>query len=1219
MKTLIIRSLLFCVVFVGMVSAEELSTNPLRYRTYTAGQSLWMWDHSGILEYRYDTKVLKNLSLSDSAGSDTVLDVVDNSDVLWMVVRSGLLQVDMNTSTVERIPGGPADFSESKVTADQDFAWVARKDALWKFDKLSREWFSFPVANKAATANGIIGVYTDGLKVYCITTSTVEQFSIADEKWSAYPFKNFSFSPEAEFYPEKLSLIVVEKSKIYRYVMAQLSWDVTTAPSDIIDFYPSDDKMYYLTANGVFLYTASTSVVMPFEINNNSKKFKGLSVLNDSTIMLSGDEKTLVEYITPSRSVENLIYPPQLTGRYPIKMIKGDVLLYSDAITIYNWSTQTWELYRVPVAGAGNSAVTWDDNGLKARYAPGFTSVLKGSVTQRFQLQDAGWNRYDTVSKIWHSTVANPDSGVHLFKYSPDRWGEDLYSDLTLHTTLSGNRYADITFQKQAGSLPQKGIFYRGEADDILESARLGTNTMTIPLSQTVPSVQFEGAGAIVHSKEGLADRDRKIVRAQAGAGLITSKTMYTTLTYNKENHYKVGSFADSAHLMVIPGSLSINVDGEDIDSSQYTFVPLTGDLSFQYRDLLDPSSVIVATYKVETIPDSGIDKIEFVPKNHFGQLDFVSATVSPVDWMSVAGTYTTLKSTSLDTRRNIGTIMAPFEFRESDKNLMLKLTPELSYETSNQAKAGGLGLQGRIGDWAFGKATSLLLNYNAVDKGYSTTDTISHGYGKTMNDLNFTLEHDVLTEIPLVYTETDRQSAFGSQHFRLASAGAHFQNIPFLDLQVSQNNIDVNNKKDTSSADTTGDTLALNTTKSKVKLRLYELSSPVMQSLTHFHKFGYDFSYTHFVSKKESPDSLGWTQLELPGKGDIFQGSATLCPLSSINITGQTTYKKNIQDSQIDSLHTFGLTSMELNPTLTIQTIDAPPGIDFNAYYSADYSGGSLTDTTGITHYDSTGTVAIQRNFFVITKPGEWTKYLSWMSPRFGLSQNLTCRFDTTNTTLSEILFGTSGKRGSSFSRLYGVYLYPTSDIVLRQENTFTTSDSVTNYYMFNDAKWWFGANHLWQTRWEYNAIDNGPHSHTKLHKMFSMFDATWFSWLRTNEKLTADYTIKDTSIISAPDTNGVTTLIDSSRTQFDFGPEVSVSFNVQHRGIIKTFLNNQTVSLQWEKINGRLQQGAVFSYSNYFNLIFKPNLSLESNHTISWTKGFTTYNGYLTLGLLF
>jgi hypothetical protein len=1237
MKKIIVRSLLLGAFLTGCISAETLSANPLRYRTFASGQSLWMWDHAQMLQYRYDTRILKNLSLGDSVGSDTILDVVENSGVLWMVAPNGLYQVDLNTATVEHIPGGPASFSAARVAADVDFVWVAQKDALWKFDKLSREWFTFPYAKMGTAGEGSVGVSSDGNKVYLVTKSAVEQFSIAEEKWSEYPFKNFSFSPSAEFYPGKQSLIVVEKAKIYRYVIAQLSWDVVTAPADIIDFYPSDEKIDFLTTTGAFQYTASSSVLQPFDIPD-AKNIRGISPLNDTTLVLTG-EKTLIEYNTTNRTTENIPYPQQLPGSFPVKVVTGEVLLYPDAITLYNLSTRTWELYRIPSSNAGKSAVTWDESGLKMRYAPGFESQLKGSITQRFKLIDGGyWNDlrvvdslYDSATGTWSQVVRPVPTTQRLFYYTPGHFGKDLYSDLTLHTTLSGSRYADLFFQKQTGNLPQKGLFYRGEPDDPLESARLGTNTLTIPASQTLPSVQYEGASAIVHSREGLATRDRKIVRAQAGAGLATSRTMDTTLSYNKENIYKI-KLDTANHIMIMPGSLRINVDGEDIDTMQYTLVPLTGDIAFERRDLLDPSSVIIATYKVQKIPDSGLEVIEFVPKNHYGQVEFATATVSPRDWVSVAGTYTTLQDSSHAKRRNIGTIMAPFEFREADKNMMLKLTPEFSYETSKQARAGGLGLQSRIGDWALGKATSLILNYNALDRDFNTTDVISRGYGKMRNDLNVTFEHDVLTELPVVYTEADRNSVFGSEHYRLASAGAHFQNLPFLDVQWSQNAIDVDKKgkRDTladSASDTTRlDTLMLGRTKSKVKVRLYELSSPAVQSLLHLNKFGYDFSYSRFSSTKESQfqdDTItGWHPPKLPGSGDIFFGSSTICPISSIIITGQTTYKNNTQDSLLfDSLHTIGLKTMELNPTLTIQTIDAPPGIDFNAYYSADYKGSSIADTQNTTHFDTAGVVAIQRKFYVITKPGVWTKYLSWMSPRFGISENLSCRFDTVGRTTSQILFGTAGRPMSSVTKSFGVHLYPTDDIVIRQENDYTTSDSVTNFHMFNDAKWWFGANRLWQTRWEYNGLGNGPNVKRNIHKMFTFFDATWFSWLRTNEKLSADYTRKDSTYKYSPDTTNLTLTRDTTAVSktLNVGPEISVSFSVQQAGLVKTLLNGHSAKLTWQEVNGRFKRGAVFTYSNFINLIIKPNLSFESNNAISLKQNYVSYNGDLSFSLLF
>nr|MCU0608269.1 hypothetical protein [Chitinispirillaceae bacterium] len=790
------------------------------------------------------------------------------------------------------------------------------------------------------------------------------------------------------------------------------------------------------------------------------------------------------------------------------------------------------------------------------------------------------------------------------FYYSPSRAGSDLYADLTLHTTLPGNRYVDLFFTKAASTPTKKGLFYRGDGDDRFESARAGTNTLTP--TQTIPSVQYDGASAIVHSRSSLESRDRKIIRAQGGGGLVTSKSMHTVLTYNRTGQYTIGGFDSTEHLIISPGSLRINVDGEDIDTLQYSFVPLTGSVIFKRRDLLDPTSVIIASYTVQTMPDSGLETVELVPKNNFGGIAFGSTTVSPTDWVSIQGGVTSLNTDSLARRRDIGTIVVPVELRLPHPDFLLKLTPELSIQGDNGSTAAALGLQSRLGAWQLGSATSFLLNTVMLDDSFSTTDTLSRGYGKLRSDLNFTVKHDIITELPITYSQADRKSLSGSESFRQASAGVHFRDLPFLDLIWSQNRLSAEQITD----GTMADTLKLERNKSKINMRLYELSSPVLQDLLHMNRTGYEFSYTRLTSNKEpdvNPDSTG-KQPAMPGTGDILFVSTTLSPISPVTVTGQTTFKQNKQqDWAFDSLAGLPVLtdrrSAEMNPSLTVQTIDAPQGIDLNAYFQSDYR--SAADS---------GLVDIQRSFFIITKPGRWLGTLSWMSPRFGLSEKLTSVFNSRLPGPAGILFGSGGNVSNNLTRTVGLHLYPTGEILVRQENNYTTGDSIQNYYMFNDVKCWFGANRLWQTRYEYNAIDQGADLRVRRHKAFTFYDVTWNSWFRTNEKFSTDYTRKDSVFTDTAAVKRTASLKDLS-----FGPELSVSFNVQQRGSVKTLVNGHTAKIAWRQQNGRFIPGTEFSYTTFMELIVKPNISIETNNSFSWQQGSATYNGDLTASLLF
>jgi hypothetical protein len=595
--------------------------------------------------------------------------------------------------------------------------------------------------------------------------------------------------------------------------------------------------------------------------------------------------------------------------------------------------------------------------------------------------------------------------------------------------------------------------------------------------------------------------------------------------------------------------------------------------------------------------------------------------------------------------RLHIANVMAPMEFRFDKQHFLLKMAPEVSYETSRQAKAGAFSLQSRLGDWLLGSATSLFFDANYEDTSFTTTDVLSRGYGKTKGGTNIKVTHDIMTELPLSISRSDRISQYGSEQYTEATAGAHFENLPKVDVTLSNNTIDVDNSTEFRS-DTSVDTLVMERNKTKVKLRLYEPSSSLLQSLSRFSKVSYDLSYSLFSSRKESPwDSINGKDPSLPGNGAITYASVSLSPLASLTLSGLVTSKTNDQDSIDDSLNTIRLHRVETTPYLMLQAIDAIPGFDINGIYSADYTGQGFVDTGNAFHYDS-GRVNILRQFMVIVKPGTWTKYLYWVSPRFGMSADLGCRFDTTaEATGGSVFFGTMGRQNFNLTRRFGAHFYPTNEILFRQENALSSSEPrignpIGNFYSFNDLKWWFGANRLWQTRFEYNDIitdtllsdllivpagaqpgDTMTLKRKNIYKMFTFFDATWSSWLHTNQKVAADFTKQDSSFVAVDTTGGVNAYFWKTKRmeRLAFGPELMVSFNIQQVGPIKMFINGHSAKVTWTQENGRMKQGSSISYTTFMELIVKPNISFETNHAITWMPGIATYNGDLSVSLLF
>ena len=115
------------------------------------------------------------------------------------------------------------------------------------------------------------------------------------------------------------------------------------------------------------------------------------------------------------------------------------------------------------------------------------------------------------------------------------------------------------------------------------------------------------------------------------------------------------------------------------------------------------------------------------------------------------------------------------------------------------------------------------------ADSNYRTTDTLSYGYGEIRNQYDLQLTHDIKDEIPLSYYQHRRFASHGIENRFSAQAGIHFPDFPFLDMSLSRSSIEHFNLPD--SEKTTFDSLF--NTKDKIRFRLYETSSRLLEKLT--------------------------------------------------------------------------------------------------------------------------------------------------------------------------------------------------------------------------------------------------------------------------------------------------------------------------------------------------------------------------------------------------
>ena len=619
----------------------------------------------------------------------------------------------------------------------------------------------------------------------------------------------------------------------------------------------------------------------------------------------------------------------------------------------------------------------------------------------------------------------------------------------------------------------------------------------------------------------------------------------------------------------------------------------MTGSLTFNRHDLLDPTSLLSVSYQVKTVPDSGLSVVEALPENNFGKIAYGSVTLSPADWISpqIGFAHTALDSMH---SHDLVDISTPSEIRTGSSSLFLKFDPEFTFDAETKAKAAALSLQSR-----FGNKLSFLFNGLLPDSNYVSTDNMDQGYGFIRHNTNFTVDYDVRKELPLSYTQHDLVSAHGIERYYALTAGSHFLGLPFCDLTLSRHKVDADrmvvhaaiDSVDTNitGIDTTivkhdttwADSVLFNRNKDKFSIKVYETSSPIIESLLHIHRCTYQLSYTGYSSRMEEG-------LSEKGYGSIFYGSGTISPIKSVSVTLQGTYLKNAPGSQYASVY---------NPFFILQTIDAPLGFDISGRSELDFQSVAGADSSFST---------LRRTLNLTIKPGSWWAPLNWLQPLLGFNQTLNCAYREYAPDVQAQLLPDDQIVHRSTTNSIGANVFISNDITWHNNNQFTTADSSTDYYSYNDLKWWFTDKNFWQTRWEYDRdrprFGGGRRVDLDYNRGFSRFIDTWSPWLQTNTGVSSSITVTD------------------STSKAQFGPDLTVSINTAKFKFIRSMQINNTVNMSWNLDNHTLQPTPDITYSLFLRVVIMPNIALMANNSFTFEKGaFASYSGMISATAVF
>lgn len=1104
-------TLLILTIFGGFSFVPAEST--LSWRIFNKGENTWVYNPTGLMMFSTLSRTVKPVTVDPVRSMDTITDCIEYDGYLWASTNAGIYQVDMSSQSSERISMPDDVVKTGKLALDIDYMWLGTGDTLFQFDKLGREWFTFSLPE---IIDGLIGVWSNGDEVFCLGRNVLLRFTTSTEKWNRYTLEK-PLGDGVVFYPGESTFKVVDGKTVALYDPASFSWKMTEIGLDIVDLFEEDNELYCTDGQTVNLVNAGTGMIKPLNLPKIDR-IERLTLAGDSLVLVTGKR-------VGAFSVENEImnYTDYQQG-FQIKNVQRVlplpsflVIITDETVVIYEKTTKAWQYVKRSGLKQKVKAFSWDEEECALRFGKGNKATLSGNV-------EMNWN-----STVWDSL--------------------QTYADVNLHMADTNDRMADVFFKNRSiVTPPKKGIYYRGNRDDYLNTLEVGSTDNGQVASPVLPEVTVEGGSAVIESKQRLKKRDRKVARLSGGSGYITSRTVIRKLPYRADGTYDLRvSVAGNDTIRIIPESEKVMVDGVELDPKYYTFSTSLFKLQFITPNPIDPVSSITIEYKVETRPEGDLSAIEFKPSYHYGKLHYGDLTISPKEWISARIGYTGIDRDSLN---NILTAAVPVEFRSEKKDFMLKATPEYAYNVTNGTQAGNMALQSR-----FGGSTGLLFNGRFVDSSFVSTDTLTRGFGTVRSEYDLTFNHDIRQELPLTYYQHQRFAEGGSEERYEFNAGVHYTNFPFLDLTGSRTIFDK------SENDTSENSLfdSLFHKKDKLAIRLYETSSPYLEKLTRFKKIAYEIVHSEYRANTSS--DRDWNS------GRVSTGSFTLIPIDRIILLGEVLYR--------GSMEMKGLPSSDVEPSFNFQMVNVPNGVDISGFYNFSYK--------EYAHGPDYSTNAINRTINFLLKPGQWYAPLGWFSPRLQLSHNVLTSDSLVNVPVMDLITGLYGDRSINFVKEVGVNIFPMDGVLLTNTNKWSENNLSDNqeFISNNRLQFTFNSRNILTANYDYD--DKEAYSK---HNAFFNFERRWTPWFTTTPGafVTSTYSLYRT---------------------ISTGPTFLMNINLKDIGIIRMLNNVHNVKVEWKKIDEELHSVPDFSYT--FNLILrlKPNLVLNNMETLKLIEG--------------
>jgi hypothetical protein len=1146
-----------------LLFASLISANPLSWQTFSNGKISWIYNGISIFVYSSDSRSVYPLVLDQTRTTGAIHDIIEYEQTLLISTDAGIYQIDMSTQAIERITFSDDINRTGKLASDMDYLWLSTEDTLFRFDKLGREWQSFPIPEKFSKC----AIISDGTTVECLGQNVLYTFTTGTEKWNRFSSDIASFD-SSYFIKTSKTITQISANRLYIYVPNSQIWEQIKSDNRINDAWVESDVTYFSTSDKIYKLEKNT-ILKQLDINISEPVSSFTK--NNFDICISLKSK-LMFYNTTKSELSFLDYPAGKTDQIPNKIVyKSDLLLfYDNSISVYNFSSKTWSETESKQR-TSQSKASWTDAGPMFQYRPGFYTSIKGFIESKSSLKSAGFV-YDSV-RVGRDSLNNPiyakdstDSTLLVKWVKPD-----LIADINIHTADPDGRTLDLTFNNTNNSVPAtKEIVYKGATSDILQLVRGGTCETDVIKSKLSVPITYEGLQVGLDTKSKLKDKDRKIARFTGGAGVITSRSNWKVLKYRADGNYQLESMpidtlldtlSDSLNVdttalsivadsltqskdtvQLLPGTVRVWIDGIELDSKYFAFYRLTNSLQISSDAPVDPSSLISVTYKVQPLPRDGNEEIEFKPYYNFGKTYYGTGTISPLSWLSVRGG---VESFQKDSSQSIVNFAVPVEYRKESPNLLFKVTPEYSYNAQTSSSAGAIDIQSRIG-----KNLGITFDGLVADSRFSTADTFTHGFGKIKNEYNFSVNYNIKPEIPVTYTQHRFSALDGTESGFNAQSGIHYQGYPFLDFDISRVILDDN------ANDTNHLFDSIFHIKDRFMIKLYETPSPFLLKLTHFQKIKYEITHTEYRFNSLFNDDFK--------SGRSTFGKMTLNPVQPVTCIISGDHKQGDLGNNLTKY---------FSPSLQLVTVEFPKGVDFTGTYS-----GIGNEYAGI---DSSN-VIINRQLALTLRPGRWYNKLGWFSLNGSLKETVNASDSNSALSFGDFILGNLSTRKKQLDKGIGCNVFLNQFFFLSNQNTWSEADSSETFSSNNNFKFYFNSKNNWN-----NTVDYATDFDAFSFKGLTEYNWRTFTWLQLKPSFEVAYSE------------------DSSSNKQTISPQLEATLSMNKWLFIKSLTNLHSLKLQWNKVNNISNANPDLEYVFMLILHTLPNIILNNQNSFTFSNG--------------